>query len=242
MKKIGIIIPAGGKGSRMAAPEGAESVAKGAATGDGIATEDTPKQFMSMGGRPVLAHTIFAFRCVARYAEIVVALPAERIDEWTRLCEVYHVPHHVVCEGGATRFLSVRNALEKLTHDCEYIAVHDAARPLVSGELILRAVETARRHGSAIPVVPLTDSVRRLTENGSYAENRDTLRGVQTPQVFRADIFRTGYERATGEDFGDDAAVVESVGYTVMLCEGERRNIKLTMPEDMIVAEAMINK
>jgi 2-C-methyl-D-erythritol 4-phosphate cytidylyltransferase len=258
MKKLGIIIPAGGMGVRMAASEAtgaSTSAVAGAASGTasevtGAAAEaaekarktarDTPKQFLLLGGRPVLARTIEAFRSVAPEAEIVVALPADRLDEWAGLCLEYDVPAHKICEGGATRFLSVQNALAETDHTCEYIAVHDAARPLVSPELILRTIETARRHGSAIPVVPLIDSVRRLTENGSHLEDRSTLRGVQTPQVFRADILRTGYERAVGDDFGDDATVVESVGYTVMLTGGERRNIKLTEPEDMTIAEALL--
>lgn len=200
----------------------------------------TPKQFRLLGGRPVLARTIESFRCVARYAEVVVALPADRFGEWSRLCIEYGIPPHSVCEGGATRFLSIRNALARLDPTCEYIAVHDAARPIVSTELILRTIETACRHGSAVPVVPLVDSVRRLKENGSYPEDRTTLCGVQTPQVFRADILRTAYERAAGDDFGDDATVVESVGYTVMLCEGERRNLKITEQDDMTVAEAFL--
>ncbi len=225
MKKIGIIIPAGGIGTRMAASE---------------AVASTPKQFLPLGGRPVLARSIDAFRCVVRYADIVVALPADRLDEWARLCLEHNVPAHKICEGGASRFLSVRNALGELDPACEYIAVHDAARPLVSGELILSTLDVAHRHGSAIPVTPVTDSIRRLRDNGSWPEDRSTLRAVQTPQVFRADILRTAYERAVGDDFTDDASVVEAVGYTVMLCGGERRNIKITEPEDMTIAEALL--
>jgi 2-C-methyl-D-erythritol 4-phosphate cytidylyltransferase len=211
----------------MAAPEGVAA---------------TPKQFMLLGDKPVLAHAIAAFRCVARFSEIVVALAADRIEQWDELRRQYLVPHHTVCTGGPTRFESVRNALVQLDPDCEYIAVHDAARPLTSGELILRALDTARTHGSAIPVIPLTDSVRRATDGGgsSYPEDRATLRAVQTPQIFRADILRTAYGRAVGEGFTDDASVVESVGYTVMLCPGERRNIKITEPEDLIIAGALI--
>jgi 2-C-methyl-D-erythritol 4-phosphate cytidylyltransferase len=194
---------------------------------------------MELAGKPVLARTIGAFRCVARYADIVVALPPERMEEWAAIAREHDVPPHAVCAGGATRFLSVKGALERLSADCEYVMVHDAARPLVSGELILRALETARRHGSAVPVVPLADSVRRLTETGSYPEDRAALRAVQTPQVFRADILRTAYDRAVGDDFGDDAAVVESVGYTVALTEGERRNMKLTEPDDVTMAETL---
>ncbi len=237
MKKIGIIIAAGGAGTRMGGGTGDKT---GDKTGTRTSDEETPKQFMLLCGRPVLARTIDVFRSVAREGDIVVSLPAGRLDEWAKLCSEHDVPAHKVCEGGATRFASVRNALRRLDPECEYIAVHDAARPLVSPELILRTFEVAGKHGSAIPVVPLIDSVRRITENGSYPDNRTTLRAVQTPQVFRADILHTGYERAAGENFGDDAAVVESVGYTVMLCEGERRNLKLTEPEDMTLAGAII--
>ncbi len=228
MKKIGIIIPAGGVGTRMAARE---------------AVARTPKQFMILGGRPVLARTIEAFGSAAPDAEIVVALPAPCIDEWAELCRKYGVCAHKVCEGGATRFLSIRNALSELDHEVEYIAVHDAARPLVSNGLILRTIEAAHLHGSAIPVVPVVDSVRRVDGNGiSHPERREELRGVQTPQVFRADILRTAYANAEGYDWGDDATVVESVGYTVMLCEGERRNIKITEPEDMAVAATLLER
>ncbi len=237
MKKIGIIIAAGGAGTRMGGGTGDKT---GDKTGTRTSDEETPKQFMLLCGRPVLARTIDVFRSVAREGDIVVSLPAGRLDEWAKLCSEHDVPAHKVCEGGATRFASVRNALRRLDPECEYIAVHDAARPLVSGELILRTFEVAHRHGSAIPAVPLVDSVRRITENGSYPEDRASLRGVQTPQVFRADILRTAYERALADgDFTDDATVVESVGYTVMLCEGERRNMKITQPEDMAMAGAI---
>jgi 2-C-methyl-D-erythritol 4-phosphate cytidylyltransferase len=199
-----------------------------------------PKQLMLLGGRPVLTRAIEAFRCVARFAEIVVALPENRIDEWLTLAARHDTPSHKVCVGGATRFQSVRSAVGELSSDCEYIAVHDAARPLVSGELILRTLDVAQRHGSAIPVVPLVDSLRRVTESGSWPENRDSLRAVQTPQLFRADILRTACERAVGDDFTDDATLVESVGYTVMLCPGERRNIKITEPDDLVMAGAIL--
>jgi 2-C-methyl-D-erythritol 4-phosphate cytidylyltransferase len=226
--------------------------------------QTTPKQLILLNQRPVLAHVIDAFRCVTRFAEIVVALPADRVEEWQQLAEKHRVPGHKTCVGGATRFLSIKAALAELSTDCEYIMVHDAARPLVSGELILRTLDVARKHGSAIPVVPLVDSVRRVandesSENtggtrgtegaggdstgllsGSWPVSRDELRAVQTPQVFRADILRTAVSHASGDDFSDDATLVESVGYTVMLCDGERRNIKITTREDIVIAEAML--
>lgn len=222
MKKLGVIIPAGGSGARM----GRAAV---------------PKQFMLLAGEPVLAHSIRALRSVAPEADIVVALPADGFETWAKLCLEYDIPPHKVCEGGSTRFLSIKNVLAELDPGCEYIAVHDAARPLVSAELILRTLETAREHGSAIPVTPLTDTIRRLGDDGaSHPEERARLRAVQTPQVFRADILRTGYERAVGDGFTDDAGVVEAVGYNVMLCEGERSNIKITENVDLAMAAAII--
>lgn len=223
MKKLGVVIPAGGNGTRMGS--------------DGI-----PKQFLPLAGEPVLAHSIRAFRSVASEADIVVALPADHFETWTKLCREHDIPPHKVCEGGASRFASVRGALQKLDPECEYIAVHDGARPLASPELILRAVETAHTHGTAIPVIPLTDTVRRITdEDGtSHAEDRTSLRAVQTPQVFRADILLTAYGRAVGDDFTDDGSVVEAVGYSLMLCEGERRNIKITEPADLTIAESLL--
>ncbi len=200
-----------------------------------------PKQFTLLAGEPVLTHSIRAFRSVVPEADIVVALPADGFETWTKLCIDYDVPPHKMCEGSSTRFGSVRNALSELDPECEYIAVHDAARPLVSAELILHTIETAREHGTAIPVTPLTDTVRRVIDDDiSHPEDRTTLRAVQTPQVFRADILRTAYERTVGDDFTDDAGVVEAVGYGVMLCEGERRNIKITEPEDLAIVRALI--
>lgn len=220
MKKIGIILPAGGSGTRM---------------GTG-----TPKQFMPLDGIPVLVHTVRAFAKAVSGADIVVALPAGHFETWAAICIEFKVPPHKVCEGGETRFDSVRQAIGDLDAGCDYIAVHDAVRPLVSRKLIRHTVATAKKHGTAIPVTDITDSIRRLTVNSSYPVDRAEFRAVQTPQVFRADILRAGYEKATGCDFTDDAAVVESVGYNIKLSAGEKRNIKITNPVDIIVAEAIL--
>jgi 2-C-methyl-D-erythritol 4-phosphate cytidylyltransferase len=220
MKKTGVIIPAGGAGTRMGG--------------------NIPKQFVLLDRQPVMAHSIRAFRRALRDADIVVAIPPEHFEIWADLCLKYDIPHHKVCEGGATRFESVQRAIRELDSDCEYIAVHDAVRPLVAESLITHCFDMARKHGTAIPVLEVTDSIRRLTENYSYSVDRAELRAVQTPQVFRADILRTGYERAAGDNFTDDAAVVESIGYSIMLCTGQTRNIKLTHPVDLAIAETIL--
>lgn len=226
------------------------------------AADGVPKQFMILAGLPVLAHSIRTFGAVAPEVDIVVALPADHLRTWASLCREYDVPPHKTCVGGATRFLSVRNAMENLDPDCELIAVHDGARPLVSPALIRRTVEIARRHGTAIPAIPVNDTVRRIGLEGvSHPEDRATLRAVQTPQVFRVDILRDAYAKASdgmtenenrnkgegggdrdgsGKKFTDDGSVVEAAGYDLTLCEGERRNIKITEPADMAIAGALM--
>ncbi len=173
----------------------------------------------------MLKWSIEAFENAAPQAEIIVALSRE-----------WDVSPHKACAGGTTRSESVRNALATLSTDCELIAVHDAARPLVTPQLIKRVVQLALKKGSAIPVVPLVDSIRRV-EGG--AEDRDTLLAVQTPQIFRADILREAYEKST-ENYSDDATLVEAMGYKITLCEGERRNIKITEPIDFQIAETIL--
>jgi 2-C-methyl-D-erythritol 4-phosphate cytidylyltransferase len=222
MDKQGIIIVAGGVGVRMGS--------------------HTPKQFLLLREKPVLAWTVEAFAKTLPEADIVVALPAQYMEQWAELSLAYRVPPHKICEGGATRFSSVKSALAMLDEDCDYIAVHDGVRPLVSAELIGYAFDVAKKHGTAIPALPVTDSIRCVTERASYPVDRTTLRAIQTPQVFREDILRAGYERATGNDFTDDATVVECIGYNIMLCTGERQNIKITTSIDIRIAEAIMEK
>lgn len=199
-----------------------------------------PKQFLALRGKPILAYPLIAFRKAIPDADIVVALPSDHLERWAELCLRHNIPTHKICEGGKTRFESVKRALAELDEDCRFIAVHDGARPLLTAELIGRVFDTAHKHGTAIPALEVTDSIRCLTESSSYPVDRSTLRAVQTPQAFRADILRAGYQRATGNGFTDDASVVESIGYNIMVCEGERRNIKITTPVDITIAEAIM--
>lgn len=220
MKKHGIIIVAGGAGTRMGS--------------------STPKQFMMLKGRPVLAWPIINFRKAFPDADIVVAIPAEHMEAWAEMCLKHKIPAHKICEGGETRFESVKRALAELDEECKYIAVHDGVRPLASEGLMKHVFDTAHKHGTAIPALQVTDSIRCLTENSSYPVDRTTLRAVQTPQAFRTDILKAGYERAADNNFTDDATVVESIGYNIMLCDGERRNIKITTPVDLTITEAIL--
>ena len=219
-QQIGVIIVAGGGGTRMGGSR--------------------PKQFMMLGGLPVLAHTINNFAGALPGAEIVVVLPAEHADFWKDFAARFDIAAHTVTTGGDERFHSVKNGLKALKHDPELIAVQDGVRPLASHGMIRRAVAAAAEHGTAIPVVEAVDSYRETDGTASRIVDRRRLRIVQTPQVFRADILRRAYEAEYRPEFTDDASVVEQAGEAVFLCEGERTNLKITTPEDMVIAEALL--
>lgn len=221
MERTAVIIVAGGSGRRM---------------GEGL-----PKQFRFLGNTPVLARTIGLFADALPGAEIVVVLPEGHISFWKDLAARFDVAGHRVVAGGAERFDSVRCGLEALTGDPELIAVQDGVRPLGTAEMIRRVVRAAAEHGAAIPVVEPVDSFRETDSAGnSHPVDRSRLRCVQTPQVFRADVLRNAYAAEFRPAFTDDASVVEAAGHPVYLVPGERGNIKLTAPEDFIVAEALL--
>ncbi len=199
---------------------------------------ELPKQFRLIGGKPMLMHTIEAFHRYNPAITIVVVLPEDFIDHWEELCRAHSFTlAHRTRAGGETRFHSVRNGLE-LIPPKGMVAVHDAARPLVTPALIGRcfAASAAQRCG-VIPVVHQTDSVRLLTDEGSHMLDRELLRVVQTPQLFPAAELKEAYKTAYDPAFTDDASVAEKYGLTVMLLEGEESNIKITTPFDFLIAE-----
>ncbi|MBP6313862.1 MAG: 2-C-methyl-D-erythritol 4-phosphate cytidylyltransferase [Flavobacteriales bacterium] len=214
------VIVAGGLGKRMGA--------------------SIPKQFMLLKGKPVLCHTIDAFRAYDATMQIVVVLPEAQVPIWKSLC-IGHgfLTEHEIVAGGEERFHSVQNGLAKVDHN-GLVAVHDGVRPLVSVGLIDRCFEGAETIGSAIPVVTLSSSIRQITSEGSRALDRSTLRAVQTPQCFKTDILRKAFELPYDKAFTDEATLVERLGQTVHLLEGDDANIKITTPIDLNVAEALV--
>jgi 2-C-methyl-D-erythritol 4-phosphate cytidylyltransferase len=220
MLKEYAIITAGGKGSRMGS--------------------DMPKQFMPVNGLPMIMHGIRAFKSYSDRIGIVVVLPEDAMEAWDRILEEY--PPGITCRvatGGKTRFASVKNGLE-LTGNEGQVAIHDAARPLVSAALIDRCFRQAEDKGNAVPVIPLTDSLRELSNDESRPAERDRFRRVQTPQVFETGLIRKAYEQAYRPSFTDDASVAESIGVKINLVEGEEKNVKITTPLDIIFAEALM--
>lgn len=199
-----------------------------------------PKQFSIIGGKPILAHTINAFRKALPASRIVVVLPAEYIEFWKNLSARFEVAKHSVVEGGKERFYSVKNGIEALSDAVDLIAVQDGVRPFATKELILRTVACAVENGSAIPVVKAVDSYRVVEGDTSHIIDRTPLRIVQTPQIFAAPVLRAAYDTEFRAEFTDDASVVEFSGERVALCEGDYLNIKITTPNDLALANAIL--
>ncbi len=215
-----VIIVAGGKGLRMGG--------------------DVPKQFLPVGGRPVLMRTLERFHEVDQSLGIILVLPKDQQDYWRQLCEEYgFAVHHQVADGGETRFHSVQNGLTLVPDDVDgVVGVHDGVRPFVSAEVISRCYEAAREHGAAVPVVPVVETVRQLLPEGdSQTVDRNLFRLVQTPQTFRIPLFKDAMRQPYQPAFTDDASVMEEMGYRISLVDGNRENIKLTTPSDIQYAE-----
>ena len=224
-KRNYVVIVAGGQGLRMG--------------------HDLPKQFIPIAGKPVLMHTLEAFVRWDEAVRIVLVLPEEQIQYWKMLCqEIGCTIEHQVTAGGQTRFHSVRNGLMAIEADTEssigaVVGVHDGVRPFVSEALISRCFAAASSEGGAIPVVPVTDSLRyKPADGGAHSSvDRSAYFAVQTPQVFTLQTILNAYEQPYSELFTDDASVVEAAGGTVAMVEGSYDNIKLTTPADLKVAE-----
>ncbi len=217
-----VIIVAGGKGLRMGG--------------------DIPKQFLPVNGKPVLMRTIERFRDYSPDLGIILVLPRAQQEYWRELCREHGFQAaYTIADGGETRFHSVRNGLS-LIPDSEQgvVGVHDGVRPFVSTEVIDRCYEAARRSGAAIPVTPVVETLRYVagSEVGRNVVRSD-YRLVQTPQTFDIQLLKRAYAQEYTEAFTDDASVVEAVGVSVEMVEGNRENIKITTPFDMTVAEAL---
>ena len=220
MKKYAIIV-AGGKGLRMGG--------------------ELPKQFIPVEGRPVLMRTLDTFYACDNSIQIILVLPRDHQPYWQELCREYQfaVPHRIA-DGGATRFHSVQNGLALVDAPEALVAVHDGVRPFVSHEVINSCYHDAELHGAVVPVIPVVETVRQLVGQTSVTVSRDAYRLVQTPQTFCAELLRRAYEQPYCDAFTDDASVVEALGVTIHLVEGNRENIKLTTPFDLIVARALL--
>ncbi len=221
MKYYAIIV-GGGSGSRM--------------------QSDVPKQFMLLNGKPILMHTIESFYYSDFKPEIILVLNVDFITYWEQLCEKYNflIPHTLI-KGGLQRFHSVKNGIKAIKED-SVIAIHDAVRPLASNELICRSFKEAEESGNAIVAIKSKDSVRQQKGNTSLSLNRDEIYLIQTPQTFQFELLNTAYKQEYSNEFTDDASVVERTGITLNLIEGESKNLKITFPEDLSLAEFYLSQ
>jgi 2-C-methyl-D-erythritol 4-phosphate cytidylyltransferase len=213
-----IIIVAGGKGLRMGA--------------------DIPKQFLPIGGKPILMRTIERFRDYDRELKIILVLPKAQQDYWLRLCTDHHFhADYLMADGGETRFHSVKNGLSLIPGDATgVVGVHDGVRPFPSVSMIGKCFEAARTAKAVIPVTPVVETLRHV--NGTTVP-RSEYRLVQTPQTFDIQLLKEAYRQPYSDAFTDDASVVEHLGKTVTLVEGNLENIKITTPFDMKIAEVL---
>ena len=221
MKKY-IIIVAGGKGNRF--------------------KSELPKQFITLGDKPILMHTIEAFYNYENFIEIIVVLPEDQIMFWKELCSKYNfILNHRLMAGGEARFHSVKNGLSLIKGN-GIVGIHDGVRPLVDKQTIDNCFLIAEQRGNAIPVVDLVDSVRKIDETGnSKMVNRANYKLIQTPQVFKNELIQAAFNQDFRPSFTDDASVLEAYNNsTINMVEGNRQNIKITTPEDLIYAEAIL--
>ena len=217
-----IIIVAGGKGLRMGS--------------------DIPKQFLPIGGKPVLMRTLERFREYSSNLQIILVLPEAQQAYWHQLCEEYHFNvEYTLANGGQTRFHSVQNGLAKIPDDAQgVVGVHDGVRPFPSIEVIRNCYETARKVEAVIPVIPVVETVRHLEGDTSVTVPRGDYRLVQTPQTFDIQLLKAANRQPYNDGFTDDASVVESYGHQITLVEGNRENIKITTPYDIVISEAIL--
>lgn len=201
-----------------------------------------PKQYCLMNGRPVLMHTIENMRVALPDSHIVLVLNKEFVDYWAELCEQYSFESPCVVVGGDSRWQSVKNAIDTIPDDAEVITVHDGARPIVDRMMVERLIAALNDAPGAIPVVSVTDSLRRVNEQGSYPVDRSQYKAVQTPQAFHADKLVEAYSLPFVPTFTDDASVMAAMGYEVALVEGDTYNIKITNPLDIEIAQLYLRQ
>ena len=217
-----VIIVAGGKGLRMGS--------------------DIPKQFLPIGGKPVLMRTLERFREYSPTLKIILVLPKAQQDYWKQLCEEYHFNvEYQLADGGETRFHSVQHGLALIPDETEgVVGVHDGVRPFPSIDVIRRCYDTAREKKAVIPVIPVVETVRHLKGETSETVPRNDYRLVQTPQTFDIQLLKAANRQPYNDGFTDDASVVEAFGFDNTLVEGNRENIKITTPYDLKIAEVLI--
>lgn len=217
-----VVIVAGGSGTRM--------------------KREIPKQFIPVAGKPILMHTLAAFYKVSEQIQIILVLPESQVLGWKSLCAQYHFDlPHITTIGGETRFHSVKNGLSEIKGD-GLVAIHDGVRPMVSEQIILTSFAMAEQKGNAITAVPLKDSIRWSKGTENKVMNRNDYQLIQTPQTFQVKLIKEAFNTEHDPSFTDDATVLEATGTKINLIEGDYSNIKITTPEDLVLAESLLKR
>ena len=219
MKKY-VVIVAGGTGSRM--------------------SDDLPKQFIRLDGKTILERTLCCFS--DSDFDLIVVMNPDYMDYWKLICkrDQINTPHELI-EGGKTRSISVKNGINDLENE-SLVAIHDAARPFISKELINRLFIAAEIHQNAIPVISIKDTLREIHEDRSITVPRIRYKAVQTPQVFLTSVLKNAFEHPEFETFTDEASLVEAAGHLIHLVDGDERNLKITVPTDLLLAEVYLRE
>lgn len=221
MNKYALIV-AGGSGSRM--------------------QSDTPKQFLVIGNKPILMHSLNAFHQYSSTVQIFLVLPEDHMPLWKNLVKDHSFNiNHTLIIGGETRFESVKNGLNEITGE-GLVAIHDGVRPFVSQEIIANCFISAENNGTGVAAITPKDSLREITKNGNINVDRASYKLMQTPQTFDISLIKKSYAEANSIGFTDDASVAEQAGHKITLVEGDYRNIKITTPEDIKIAQALLEE
>lgn len=216
------LIVAGGKGTRI--------------------KSHLPKQFIRLNGKPILLYTLEAFFRYSREISVVLVLPEDDFGIWTSICEEFNFFRPIILQsGGDSRFQSVKNGLDRISGD-GLVAIHDGVRPLVNVDLIGASFRLAAVHGSAIAAVRLKESICVIDQGHTKAVDRSQYRLIQTPQTFDVQLIKKAYQIKEDPSLTDDAGVAEKSGHKISLFEGSYQNIKITTPEDLILAEALLRQ
>ena len=221
LKEYALIV-AGGKGTRI--------------------QSHVPKQYLEVNGLPILMHTINAFFRYDENITVILVLPQDDFSRWTELCHKFQFNKPVILQkGGDTRFQSVKNGLEKIAGG-GLVAIHDGVRPLVSEDIIGASFRLAAVHKSAVAAVRLKESIRMTDQDNTKAVDRSRFRLIQTPQTFDVNLITQAYAAREDQSLTDDASVAERAGHVISLFEGSYENIKITTQEDLVIAEALMNR
>ena len=216
------LIVAGGKGTRI--------------------KSNVPKQFIELNGKPILLHTAEAFYRYSRSLTVILVLPEDDFDIWKEICKKFNFTEPVLLQkGGPTRFQSVRNGLDKIEGE-GLVAIHDGVRPLVSEDIIGASFRLAAIHHCAVAAVRLKESIRMTDKDNTKAVDRSRFRLIQTPQTFEVQLIKKAYRMKEDVSLTDDASIAEKAGHIISLFEGSFENIKITTPEDLVIAEALMKE